>query len=134
MNELYMEDLVDFYKTKQFQGNLRPPTTSAEKTHGDDWVRIDLEIIAGRITKAVYSGFGSVMSQGIAAYICTRVVGMSPTEARQFDATGECFFDILPNRQTCATLGVRALWEALDAYTENQSSEGTGSENSARAD
>lgn len=124
MDELYMEDVVDLYETKAHQGHLQPPTATAElrKQGQTDRVRIDLEIKNDTITKAVYSGFGSVLMQGIAAYLCSRIEGMTVHEATIFRVTDDFRFSVSPSRQECAMLSMYVLKGALDAYSENQSS------------
>lgn len=119
-NELYFEDMVELYHTGEHRGNLKPPTVTSERVkQGDgDRIRIDLKIENGKIITARYSGSGSVLSQGISAYLCYRIEGMTVQEAAAFDVTREIRFSITPNRQGCATLGLSALGDCLNAYSE----------------
>lgn len=119
--ELHMEDVVEYDKTQEYRGHIQPPSTTAEfrKRQEEDFIRIDLKIESGIITDAKYSGFGSVLSKGISAHICSRVIGMSVEEAATFELWPEIHFSILPNRRECAMLGFYALREALNAYAED---------------
>jgi nitrogen fixation NifU-like protein len=117
-DSLYREVILDHYRNPRNKGTLDPADHSYEDTNplcGDE-VRIDVRVVADRVSEIKFSGRGCAVSQASASILTEMVEGMPLDEVKRLtkdDLLDEIGIPVSPARMKCALLGLKVLKAGL---------------------
>ncbi len=123
-DNLYREQLMEYYKDPQHRGTLSNPDVSVYEKNpfcGDE-ITLQLNITDGVIEEAKFSGSACAVSIAASEIVTEEITGMPIEDAANI--TKEDILDMLgveltTSRVKCATLVLEALKKAIDYYNEN---------------
>lgn len=121
-NDLYKEQFLDTYRSKQNMRVLDKATVTVDKVNPNcgDKIKLQLQIEDGKIIDAAYSGEVCGVARVSASLLTEEIKGKSLgevskiTEAELYSLVG---FDLTSAREKCATLCLDALKEAIANVT-----------------
>ena len=113
-DELYRENILDHYKHPRNQGTLEHPDVSFEDANPlcGDRLRMDFQILDGRIIAVRFSGQGCSISQASASMLSEKLEGMTLDDAKKIsreDVLEMLGIELGPVRLKCALLALKTL-------------------------
>ena len=123
MQDLYREHILDHYRHPRNQGTLEDADISYELDNPvcGDVVRLDIRLQDGRVTQALFSGRGCVISMASASILTEEIQGKTVAELEAIE--DEDMFAMLgialsPVRAKCGLLPLRVLHGGLARLEE----------------
>lgn len=112
--DLYMEQILDHYKSPRNFGRLENPDISHEEGNPScgDQIRIDLQIADGKIADVRFSGKGCAISQAAASMLTEIIKGQSLEDVKKLskeDMLNELGIEISAIRLKCALLALKVV-------------------------
>lgn len=124
MSDLYRERILDHYGHPRNEGVLEDADMSCERENPlcGDVVRLDIKVEDGKVSEAMFSGQGCVISMASASMFTEEIRGKTIEELKEMDeedVLGMLRVDLGPSRFQCGVLPLRVLQGCLREWEED---------------
>lgn len=116
---LYHDTIMDYYRNPRHFGCSKFKASASSSTHNPscgDAIKMKIYIHKGKITRICFEGEGCALSIAAASLLCEYTKGKLLREVQSFDEETVLHLlqiDVTPARTRCATIGLKALRQAI---------------------